>query len=220
MITIKKLGIAEYMQTWKYQQDWMADGIMKKANNLAISEELLMLSHPHVYTLGKSANANNLLVNQDFLASINANSYKIDRGGDITYHGPGQLVVYPLLDLQTYAFGVRDYVFFLEQIVIDILAEYKIMTSRSKGVTGIWLDEGTSNQRKIAAIGIKCSRFLTMHGLAFNINTDLSYFNHIIPCGIIDKGVTSMQKELNTTIDLEEISDKFIHYFKKYFKNK
>ncbi len=216
-LTIKDLGLIDFQDTWDYQLKWLEKGLENIKNNQAIQQELLLLEHHPVYTLGKSADEQNLLINDVFLKNIGAKSYKIDRGGDITYHGPGQLVVYPLLDLQVYKMGVKDYVFALEQTIINVLKNYGIESDRVEGKTGIWLDIGNPNERKIAAIGIKCSRYLTMHGLAFNINTDLSYFNHIVPCGIADKGVTSLSKELNQKIDMELLKNNFTKEFNQQF---
>jgi len=219
-VIIKDLGIADYQSTWDYQQQWLDNALENRKQQLETQQELLLLEHSHVYTLGKSGDSNNLLINPDFLETIGAQVFNIDRGGDITYHGPGQLVVYPLLDLMQYKMGVKDYVFALEQVVIDLLKEYQISASRVDGKTGIWLDLGTSRERKIAAIGIKCSRHFTMHGLAFNINTDLSYFNHIVPCGIADKQVTSLQQELGKALEMDTIKSRFVALFHHHFKIK
>lgn len=188
MIVIKDLGLEKYNEVWSYQKKWLNDSILSKQEGQKVAEELIFVEHPHVYTFGKHADTSNLLVNQTFLNQIKAETFQIERGGDITYHGPGQLVVYPLLDLEQHKMGIKKYIFKLEQVIIDTISEYGIIADRIEGRTGIWLDKDEPAERKIAAIGIKSSRYLTIHGLAFNINTDLSYFNHIIPCGIQDKG--------------------------------
>jgi len=216
-IIIKDLGLADYQEIWDYQQGWLDNALINRKQDIATQQELLLLEHSHVYTLGKSADSSNLLITPAFLENIGAQVFNIDRGGDITYHGPGQLVVYPLLDLMQYKMGVKDYIYALEQIVIDLLNEYQIEASRVNGKTGIWLDSGLVNERKIAAIGIKCSRHFTMHGLAFNINTDLNYFNHIVPCGIADKQVTSLHRELGKTLEMDLIKSRFVTLFYQYF---
>jgi lipoyl(octanoyl) transferase len=166
---------------------------------------LLFVEHPHVYTLGKSGNQNNLLIDSKFLNKINATYYHIDRGGDITYHGPGQIVGYPIFDLEQFGMHIKQYVYSLEQSIINTLAEFGIEGSRLTGATGVWLDPETPTARKISAIGVKASRQITMHGFAFNVNTDLTYFNYINPCGYQDKGVTSLSKELNCKQDMAEV---------------
>lgn len=218
-IKYTNIGLKQYQPTWEYQQKWMETGLENRKNNLPVNQEILFVEHPHVYTLGKSANDNHLLVNQDFLKKINATSYHIERGGDITYHGPGQLVVYPLLDLDLYKIGAKTYIKLLEQVIVDILLDYDIKAHRIKEKTGIWLDQGKTTERKIAAIGIKCSRHLTMHGLAININTNLDYFNHIIPCGLADSNVTSLSKELGKDIPLASVIRQFKIHFNNHFNN-
>jgi lipoyl(octanoyl) transferase len=213
------LGLKDYLPIWEHQQNWMEKSLQLRKANKSIQEEVLFVEHPHVYTLGKSANKNHLLVNSQFLASIHATSYQIERGGDITYHGPGQLVVYPLLDLENYKMGAKSYIYNLEQVIIDVLQEYRVIGERIPSKTGIWIDKGQSNERKIAAIGIKCSRHLAMHGLAFNVNTNLEYFNHIVPCGLAGSKVTSLNKELGKEIPMETIIQHFKHHFNHYFKN-
>lgn len=182
--------------------------------NLTTSEEVVMFcEHPHVYTLGKSGHANNLLVNDEFLATIGATYFKTDRGGDITYHGYGQLVVYPILNLERHNLSLKEYIYKLEQTIIDTVAEYGITAGRLDGATGVWIE----GQRKIAAIGVKASRYVTMHGIALNVSTDLKYFSYINPCGFVDKGVTSIEKETGTTIALEEVEKVFEKHFTKHF---
>lgn len=170
------------------------------------AEQVLMLcEHPHVYTLGRSGNVNNLLVDETFLSKINATYFKTDRGGDITYHGYGQLVAYPILDLTRYSLSLKEYIYILEQAIIDTLSSYGINAERLEGATGVWIE----GSRKIAAIGVKASRYVTMHGIALNVNTDLKYFSYINPCGFVDKGVTSMSVELGCEVDLEGVKRDF-----------
>ncbi|HPZ04251.1 MAG TPA: lipoyl(octanoyl) transferase LipB, partial [Bacteroidales bacterium] len=195
-------GTIEYAQAW-HQQEEIFNKILetkKLGQSTEALQKVILCEHPHVYTLGKSGAENNLLVNQAFLDSINATFFKTNRGGDITYHGPGQLVGYPILDLENYHLGLKDYVHLIEESIIQTIAEYDIVGTRLEGATGVWLDVGTPQARKICAIGVKASRYVTMHGYALNVNTDLSYFNHINPCGFVDKGVTSIQKELQKEV--------------------
>lgn len=199
-------GLIDYKESWEKQQAIFDNVIQyKKEKTGDIPHRIIFCEHPHVYTLGRNGDANNLLIQDEFLKSINATYYHIDRGGDITYHGPGQIVGYPIIDLEEANLSLKDYVFQMEQGIIDTLLEYGLTASRLQGATGVWLDVGTSNARKICAIGIKASRYVTMHGFAFNINTNLDYFNYINPCGFVDKGVTSLSKELGKTIDFEEV---------------
>jgi len=218
MVNFKILGLQSYNTSWKYQKEWLKTALEQKKRAQAVTQEIILVEHPHVYTFGKHANPNHLLINENFLKQINAKTFQIERGGDITYHGPGQLVVYPLLDLEQQQMGIKNYIFSLEEVIIDLLQEYKVKGQRIDGRTGIWIDKDLPNERKIAAIGIKSSRYLTIHGLAFNVNTDLDYFNHIIPCGIQNKGVTSLAKELDTPIDFQTVIDQFKLYFKKHFR--
>jgi lipoyl(octanoyl) transferase len=199
-------GLIDYKEAWDKQQA-VFDNVVKykKDKTGDIPHRIIFCEHPHVYTLGRNGDANNLLIHDAFLKSINATYYHIDRGGDITYHGPGQIVGYPIIDLEEANLSLKEYVFQMEQGIIDTLSEYGLNASRLQGATGVWLDVGTSNARKICAIGIKASRYVTMHGFAFNINTNLDYFNYINPCGFVDKGVTSLSKELGKTIDFEEV---------------
>ena len=172
-------------------------------------ETVFLCEHPHVYTLGKNGQVNNLLIHEDFLEQIGATFYKIERGGDITYHGPGQLVGYPILDLENHGGSLKGYIYKMEEAIIQTLAHFGISSARLEGATGVWLDSNTKSARKICAIGVRASRFVTMHGFALNVNTDLSYFNHINPCGFVDKGVTSMQKELGKCMDMDEVKRVF-----------
>ncbi|MEQ9300684.1 MAG: lipoyl(octanoyl) transferase LipB [Cyclobacteriaceae bacterium] len=208
------LGLIDYQAAWDEQERLFRDTVQLKITNRKLPEEeqlptpnyLLFCSHPHVYTLGKSGKPENLLLDEKGLADKNAQYYKINRGGDITYHGPGQLVGYPILDLDNFFTDIHKYLRFLEEAVILTLAEYDITAGRIDGLTGVWLDHiAQENPRKICALGVKSSRWVTMHGFAFNINADLDYFNNIIPCGIDDKAVTSMQKELGRQLNEAEV---------------
>ena len=185
-----------------------------KANDLGAYEAgwLLLVEHNPVYTLGKSGKSENMLVSEEYLRSIGAEFFHIDRGGDITFHGPGQVVGYPILDLEQVGIGLREYIDSIEGVVIELCAEYGIVAGRVEGASGVWLDGGTSRARKICAIGVKSSRYVTMHGFALNVNTDLRYFNHINPCGFADRGVTSLQKELGREVSMEEVKEKVINH--------
>lgn len=180
-----------------------------------ISQDFILCEHNNVYTLGKHGKDSNLLVNDEFLKQINAEVYHINRGGDITYHGPGQITGYPSLDLESMGLGIRDYIHTLEQMVINLMKDYDVECERLQGATGVWIDAHTKKARKICAIGVKASRGITMHGFAFNVNTDLNYFSYINPCGFVDKGVTSMQKELHQAVDIERIKHELYNHFIK-----
>ena len=200
------LGLIDFKKCWDYQENIFNHIISVKSHNRKNKETnptnnyLLFCEHPHVYTIGKSGNINNLLIEERFLSKKGANLYKINRGGDITYHGPGQIVGYPILDLENFFTDISRYLRSLEEVVILTLEHYGIKGERSKGETGVWLDVGTSNARKICAFGVKSSRWVTMHGFALNVNVDLDYFNYIVPCGIKDKKVTSLSAELKQTV--------------------
>lgn len=180
-----------------------------------ISQDFILCEHNNVYTLGKHGKDSNLLVNDEFLKQINAEVYHINRGGDITYHGPGQITGYPSLDLDSMGLGIRDYIHTLEQMVINLMKDYDVECERLQGATGVWIEAHTKKARKICAIGVKVSRGITMHGFAFNVNTDLNYFSYINPCGFVDKGVTSMQKELHQAVDIERIKHELYNHFIK-----
>lgn len=205
------LGLIDYKEAWDYQEKLFADNIQRKIdkrNNVPTEETenyLIFCQHPHVYTLGKSGDANHLLLNDEFLKQIDATYYKINRGGDITYHGPGQLIMYPIFDLDYFFTDIHKYMRFLEEAVIQTLAHYGIESERSTGFTGVWLDTDKPTARKICAMGVRSSRWVTMHGIGFNINSNLDYFNHIVPCGITDKGVTSLAKELGRNVEIDEV---------------
>jgi lipoyl(octanoyl) transferase len=209
-------GLIDYKLAWDQQEALFKEKAdiklaARQANeSLApqIPHHLVFCQHPHVFTLGKSGDANNLLLGEDELDKANASYYPINRGGDITYHGPGQLVGYPILDLEQIFTDIHKYLRYLEEAIIQLLVEYGIEATRYEGLTGVWIDADKPQARKICAMGVRCSRWITMHGFALNVNTDLSYFKHIIPCGIDDKAVTSMEKELGYALDLEEVSEK------------
>lgn len=206
------LGLKEYKAAWEFQEDLLAK-TWKNREEEPENESagtLILCEHPHVYTLGKSGQQNNLLIQDEFLRKINATYYQSNRGGDITYHGPGQIVGYPVFDLERLKIGVKEYIHRIEEAIILTLGEYEIPADRLEGATGVWLDPGTPGTRKICAIGVRVSRAVTMHGFALNVNTDLSYFSYINPCGFIDKGVTSMQKEKEKNIDFEVTKQKVI----------
>lgn len=211
-------GIKAYSEALAEQEEIFDKKVKQKLQSISnISQDFIVCQHPHVYTLGKHGKISNLLANPQYLEKINATFHKINRGGDITYHGPGQIVGYPSLDIDALGLTLRTYIETIEQSVIDLMEEYSIKCERLKGATGVWIDANTPKARKICAIGVKASRGITMHGFALNINTDLQYFNYINPCGFTDKGVTSLQKELSspTLLDIEEIQKKLFHHFVK-----
>lgn len=222
-VVFQDLGLIDYKEAWDYQEKRFNEILDVKKNNRKENRQdptlsyLLFCEHPHVYTLGKSGDENNLLVNEDYLNSRGATFYKINRGGDITYHGPGQLVGYPILDLDNFFTDIHKYLRYLEEAVILTLADYGIESTRSDGETGVWLDVGNENARKICALGVRSSRWVTMHGFAFNVNCDLTYFGSIIPCGIADKSVTSMQKELGKEVNLHEVKQKLKEHLTEIF---
>lgn len=226
-IILQDLGLKDYKETWDYQEDLFQSIIDTKIKNrrenagLETQNYFLFVEHPHVYTLGKSGDIENLLVNEKQLAEKNATFYKINRGGDITYHGPGQVVGYPILDLENFFSDIHKYLRFLEEMVILTLKEYNIEAHRSPGETGVWLDVGTPFARKICALGVRSSRWVTMHGFAFNVNADLGYFDNIIPCGIKEKAVTSLNVELGVAaVSMEEVKQKLIKHFSLLFEAK
>lgn len=211
-VQVVRLGRMKYASAWEYQTKLYDTILAIKAANRGLPEDqqqptpnyLLFCEHPHVFTLGKSGDEKNLLVNAESLSDIGATFHHINRGGDITYHGPGQIVVYPVIDLENFFTDIHRYMRTLEESVIRTLQEFGITSGRIAGLTGVWLGE-EDQARKICALGVKTSRWVTLHGLAFNVNTDLSYFRYIVPCGIADKPVTSMQKELSKEMNLEEV---------------
>lgn len=211
-VHFEDLGIIDYKEAWDYQEKLFKETVdLKMANRESESSNetknhLLFCEHPHVYTLGKSGKEENLLIHGKELEDANAVFYKINRGGDITYHGPGQLVAYPIFDLDHFFSDIHKYLRFLEEAVILTLKEFNIDGTRVDGLTGVWLDDEIG-QRKICAMGVKCARWVTMHGIGFNVNSDLNYFSNIVPCGIDDKAVTSMQKELGKKVDMENVKE-------------
>jgi len=223
-ILLKDLSVKDYKETWEYQTELLQEIVAIKIdnrrndNNNPTKNYFLFVEHPHVYTLGKSGDLSNLLLNEKQLAEKEATFYKINRGGDITYHGPGQIVGYPILDLENFFTDIHKYLRFLEEAIILTIAEYGIKSERSPGETGVWLDVGTPFARKICAMGIRSSRWVTMHGFALNANVNLGYFDNIIPCGIKGKAVTSMEAELNKKVDTEEVKAKILKNFKKLFE--
>lgn len=226
-VSFSDFGLIDYKQAWDLQEKLFAGIVERKISNRDKPENeqivpdnfLLFCAHPHVYTLGKSGHEENLLVKEDQLGNINATFYKINRGGDITYHGPGQIVGYPLLDLDQFFTDIHKYLRYLEEVIILMLAEYGIKGERYPGYTGVWLDANDPvKARKICAMGVRTSRWVTMHGWALNVNSDLSYFSNIVPCGIDDKAVTSMQKELGREVDEAEVKEKLKAHFARQFE--
>ena len=200
-------GLVEYNEAWNRQEEVFSATIADKVQGKETGNLLVFCEHPHVYTLGKSGDEHNLLLNYIQLQAKDAQFVRTNRGGDITYHGPGQLVGYPIFDLANFNMGLKQYIYNIEQAIINTLLKYNIETTRLEGATGVWHDVGKPTCRKICAIGVRSSRFVTMHGFALNVNTLLEYFGYINPCGFIDKGVTSMEKELNKTIDMAILKD-------------
>lgn len=223
-IQLRDLGNKDYKETWDHQETLfkeIVDVKLEKRNNphLVTPNYFLFVEHPHVYTLGKSGDISNLLLSEKQLAAKGATFYKINRGGDITYHGPGQIVGYPILDLENFFTDIHKYLRLLEEVIILTLAEYNIMGTRSEGETGVWLDVGTPFARKICAMGVRASRWVTMHGFALNVNADLGYFDNIIPCGIRGKAVTSMHVELGQKVDEQELKEKIQKHFSQLFES-
>ena len=223
-IIVKDLGHKDYKETWDYQESLFEEIVELKRKNRAENTDLptpnyfLFVEHPHVYTLGKSGHMENLLIDEAALAKNGASFYKINRGGDITYHGPGQIVGYPIIDLENFFTDIHKYLRSLEEVIIRTLADYGIKGERSEGETGVWLDVGTPFARKICAMGVRASRWVTMHGFALNVNTDLGYFDNIIPCGIRGKAVTSLNVELSKEkINTEEVKRYILKHFEEIF---
>ena len=223
-IIVKDLGHKDYKETWNYQESLFEEIVELKRKNRAENTEVptpnyfLFVEHPHVYTLGKSGHIENLLIDEAALAKKGASFYKINRGGDITYHGPGQIVGYPIIDLENFFTDIHKYLRSLEEVIIRTLADYGIKGERSEGETGVWLDVGTPFARKICAMGVRASRWVTMHGFALNVNTDLGYFDNIIPCGIRGKAVTSLNVELSKEkVDTEEVKRYILKHFEEIF---
>ncbi|MCM8571005.1 lipoyl(octanoyl) transferase LipB [Gramella jeungdoensis] len=224
-VEVRYLGVKDYKETWDYQEELFKKTLdlkiknRREETNINTRNYFLFVEHPHVYTLGKSGDSENLLISEKELKEKNATFYKINRGGDITYHGPGQIVGYPILDLDNFFTDIHKYLRLLEEMVILTLAEYGLKAERSPGETGVWLDVGTPFARKICAMGVRASRWVTMHGFALNVNADLGYFDNIIPCGIKGKAVTSLNVELGKKeIDLVEVEEKLLKHFQNLFE--
>lgn len=225
-IQLLDIGNKDYKETWEYQEELFKKIVdLKILNRNSDSQSLptpnffLYVTHSHVYTLGKSGDFSNLLLSEKQLLEKGASFYKINRGGDITYHGPGQIVGYPILDLENFFTDIHKYLRFLEEAIILTLAEYGLKTERSPGETGVWFDVGTPFARKICALGVRASRWVTMHGFALNVNSDLGYFDNIIPCGIRGKAVTSMHVELGREVNEEEVKEKILKHFSVLFES-
>ena len=224
-LKIQDLGYKDYKQVWDYQEELFNGIVQIKTENRNLETPkptpnyFLFVEHPHVYTLGKSGDMSNLLLSEEQLKAKGATFYKINRGGDITYHGPGQVVGYPILDLDNFFTDIHKYLRLLEESIILTLAEYGLKTERSQGETGVWLDVGTPFARKICAMGVRASRWVTMHGFALNVNADLGYFDNIIPCGIRGKAVTSLNVELGVDkVDETEVKQKILKHFRELFE--
>ena len=224
-IQLLDLGNKDYKETWEYQEELFKRIVDLKILNRNSTASIptpnffLYVTHPHVYTLGKSGDLSNLLLSEKQLLEKGATFYKINRGGDITYHGPGQIVGYPILDLENFFTDIHKYLRFLEEAIILTLAEYGLKTERSPGETGVWFDVGTPFARKICAMGVRASRWVTMHGFALNVNADLGYFDNIIPCGIRGKAVTSMHVELGREVNEDEVKEKILKHFSELFES-
>lgn len=216
-VNLHDLGFMDYEEVWQLQKEIFHRSVHEKLSGIRPMHELIVCEHPHVYTLGKSAGRTNLLLSESELHKQDIGVFEVERGGDITYHGPGQLVVYPIFDLEQLGIGVKEFVHRIEECIIQVLKEYGITAERIQGRVGIWIDKGLPSERKIAAIGIRCSRHISMHGLALNVNTDLNLFSNIIPCGIPDKGVTSMQAELGREIPVSDVKKSMIAAFSHIF---
>jgi len=215
----RDLGLKDYKSCWDYQENLLSEIIeaKKRLGKPSAKNFFILVEHPHVYTLGKSGNDKNLLANEEFLKKIDATFYRINRGGDITYHGPGQIVGYPIIDLEYYKLGVRQYIEKMENAIIELLDTFGISGSHKEGATGVWIEaENPVRARKICAIGVRVSRYVTMHGFALNVNTDLRYFNYINPCGMT-LGVTSFKKELGREISTDEVKNILKETFNKIF---
>ncbi len=216
-IAMSDWGLVPYMEAWERQEGIFSETIRKKLAEEQTHNLLIYCQHPHVYTLGKSGDEHNLLLDYIQLQASNAEFVQTNRGGDITYHGPGQIVGYPIFDLSNFKIGLKNYIYLMEECIILLLEGYAIHAERLAGATGAWLDIGTPRIRKICAIGVRSSRYVTMHGFALNVNTDLSYFGHINPCGFVDKGVTSLSMELGREVDENEVKAKLYSIFQAVF---
>lgn len=225
-VLFEDLGTMKYKEAWDYQESIFDEIVQTKSNNRKVEEServetrdhLLFVHHPHVYTLGKSGKVEHLLINEEKMAEEGIDWYKINRGGDITYHGPGQLVGYPIFDLDEHFTDIHKYLRYLEEAIILTLADYGLKGERSQGETGVWLDVGKPTARKICAMGVRASRWVTMHGFAFNINVDMKYFGYIVPCGIQDKAVASLDQELGYVPDMNEVKDRVKRHLAELFE--
>ena len=217
IIKYQDWGLVEYNEAWAKQESLFSATIEKKMQGLPTDNYLVFCEHPHVYTLGKSGDEQNMLLNMIQLQAKHATFVHSNRGGDITYHGPGQVVGYPIFDLANFELGLKQYIFRIEEAIIQTLSLYRIPSTRLEGSTGVWLDVGEPACRKICAIGVRSSRYVTMHGFALNVNTQLEYFSYINPCGFFDKGVTSMEKELGGKVDMDELKVRLIECIEKQF---
>lgn len=225
-VLFEDLGTMKYKEAWDYQESIFDEIVQTKSNNRKVEEServetrdhLLFVHHPHVYTLGKSGKVEHLLINEERMAEEGIDWYEINRGGDITYHGPGQLVGYPIFDLDEHFTDIHKYLRYLEEAIILTLADYGLKGERSQGETGVWLDVGKPTARKICAMGVRASRWVTMHGFAFNINVDMKYFGYIVPCGIQDKAVASLDQELGYVPDMNEVKDRVKRHLAELFE--
>ena len=213
-LNVTDWNIIPYADAWTRQTEWFDTLVRAKQAGEEYENHIILCEHPHVYTLGRSGKEGNMLLSEEQLQKIGATLYHIDRGGDITYHGPGRLVCYPILNLEEFSLGLKEYVHLLEEAVIRVCASYGIIAGRLEKATGVWLEGDTPRARKICAIGVRSSHFVTMHGLALNVNTDLRYFSYIHPCGFIDKGVTSLQQELKREVSLSEVKERLCEELK------
>ena len=217
-VIFEDLGNMSYKDAWDYQEQLLQQNLQAKANGAATAHHFLLVEHPPVYTLGKSGREEHVLINDEERAQKGIEYFRTNRGGDITFHGPGQIVGYPILDLERFYTDIGRYLRSLEEVIMLTLADYGIKAERSPGETGVWIDPAIKGrERKICALGVRCSRWITMHGFAFNVNTDLSYFDHIVPCGIHNKQVTSLQKELGYPLSMDEVKEKVRLNFEKVF---
>jgi lipoyl(octanoyl) transferase len=225
-VFFQDLDLIDYKEAWDYQEQKLQELIKEreelkkngKINAILQKQVFLFCEHPHVYTLGKSGKENNLLISEDYLNRINATFYRINRGGDITYHGPGQIVGYPIIDLDSFRIKIREYIWMLEESIIRLVARYNVKAVRLQDATGVWLEPGqTGRSRKICAIGVRVSNRVTMHGFAFNVNTDLNYFNFINPCGFTDREVTSLSRELGEEINIDKIKSELKYLLAEIF---
>ncbi len=213
-LNVTDWNIIPYADAWTRQTEWFDTLVRAKQAGEEYENHIILCEHPHVYTLGRSGKEANMLLSEEQLQKIGATLYHIDRGGDITYHGPGQLVCYPILNLEEFSLGLKEYVHLLEEAVIRVCASYGIIAGRLEKATGVWLEGDTPRARKICAIGVRSSHFVTMHGLALNVNTDLRYFSYIHPCGFVDKGVTSLRQELKREVSLSEVKERLCEELK------